>query len=34
MTAPVNALIDGGYSLVAPGDSYTARFTVRLVDRR
>jgi galactose mutarotase-like enzyme len=32
MTAPVNALVHGGYPLVAPGDGYTARFTIRLED--
>lgn len=35
MTAPVNTLIDGGYSLVTPVTATPpARFTVRLVDRR
>ena len=32
MTAPVNALIDARYSLVAPGGSYTARFTLLVED--
>jgi aldose 1-epimerase len=32
MTAPVNALVDGGYALVMPGEAYTARFSVRLED--
>ncbi|HYZ98250.1 MAG TPA: hypothetical protein VE575_05825 [Acidimicrobiales bacterium] len=32
MTAPVNALNDRGYSLVAPGGSYTARFTILVED--
>ena len=31
MTAPVNALVDGGCALVAPGSSFTARFSL-LVD--
>ena len=30
MTAPVNALIDGTYALVAPGTSFTARFSLRV----
>jgi aldose 1-epimerase len=30
MTAPVNALIDGGYPLVEPGDSFTASFSVEV----
>lgn len=30
MTAPVNALVDGTYTLLAPGDTYTARFSLRL----
>jgi galactose mutarotase-like enzyme len=32
MTAAVNALVDGGYALVEPGTSYTARFSVRVED--
>ena len=32
MTAPVNALIDGGCPVVAPGGSYTARFTILVED--
>ncbi|HEX8802893.1 MAG TPA: aldose 1-epimerase [Acidimicrobiales bacterium] len=32
MTAPVNALVDGGYPLVAPGGSYTARFSLHVAD--
>jgi aldose 1-epimerase len=28
MTAPVNALVDGGYHLVRPGESFTARFAL------
>ena len=32
MTAPVNALVDGGYALVAPGARYTARFSIRVGD--
>lgn len=30
MTAPVNALVDGGYELVSPGRSFTATFTLRI----
>ena len=33
MTAPVNALVDGRCALVAPGDRYTARFTLGIEDR-
>jgi aldose 1-epimerase len=33
MTAPVNALVDGGYGLVAPGESFTARFAVHAEDQ-
>ena len=32
MTAPGNALLDGGYRLVAPGGSFTARFVVHVED--
>jgi aldose 1-epimerase len=32
MTAPVNALVDGGYHLVRPGESFTARFTLHAED--
>jgi hypothetical protein len=32
MTAPVNALVDGGYPLVPPGASWTARFALRVED--
>jgi galactose mutarotase-like enzyme len=32
LTAPINALVDGGYTLVRPGGSYTAEFTVRVED--
>lgn len=32
MTAAVNALVDGGYELVAPGGSFTARFAVQVAD--
>jgi aldose 1-epimerase len=32
MTAPVNALVDGGYALVPPGASFTARFELRVED--
>lgn len=32
MTAPVNALIDGGYTLVPPGNSFTARFSLQVTD--
>jgi aldose 1-epimerase len=32
MTAAVNALVDGGYPLVPPGGSYTARFAVEVED--
>jgi galactose mutarotase-like enzyme len=28
MTAAVNALVDGGCALVAPGESFTARFSL------
>ncbi len=34
MSAPVNALIDGGYALVAPGASFTARFSLHVEDAR
>jgi aldose 1-epimerase len=34
MTAPVNALVDGGYQLVRPGESFTARFTLHAEDDR
>ena len=34
MTAPVNALIDGGYRLVRPGESFTARFALHAEDDR
>jgi galactose mutarotase-like enzyme len=34
MTAPVNALVDGGYSLVPPGESFTARFALHVGDDR
>ena len=34
MTAPVNALVAGGYPLVAPGESFTARFAVYVDDDR
>lgn len=30
MTAATNALVDGGYEVVAPGGSYVARFAVRV----
>ena len=30
MTAPTNSLVDGSAPLVAPGDSFTARFTVTI----
>jgi galactose mutarotase-like enzyme len=30
MTAPVNALVDGGYALVQPGDSYSASFSLEV----
>jgi aldose 1-epimerase len=32
MTAPVNALVDGGYALVPPGASFTARFALHAED--
>jgi aldose 1-epimerase len=32
MTAPVNALVDGGYHLVPPGESFTARFDLHAED--
>jgi aldose 1-epimerase len=32
MTAPVNALVDGGYDLVRPGGSFTARFALHAED--
>lgn len=32
MTAPVNALVDGGYATVPPGGSFTARFTLAVED--
>lgn len=34
MTAPINALVDGGYAVAAPGRSYSARFSIRLDDLR
>jgi aldose 1-epimerase len=34
MTAPVNALVDGGYRLVPPGESFTARFELHAEDDR
>jgi aldose 1-epimerase len=34
MTAPVNALVDGACALVAPGTSFTARFSLRVEDDR
>ena len=34
MTAPVNALVDGGYPLVSPGESFTARFELHAEDDR
>lgn len=34
MTAPVNALVAGGYRLAPPGDSFTARFAVHAEDDR
>jgi len=30
MTAPVNALVDGGYPLVPPGESFTATFSLHV----
>jgi len=30
MTAPVNALVDGGYPLVEPGDSFNASFSLEM----
>ena len=32
MTAPVNALVKGGYPLVRPGESFTARFALHVED--
>src|SRR5262245_17924301 len=32
MTAPVNALVDGGYELASPGTPFTARFSLRIDD--
>ena len=32
MTAAVNALVDGGYQLVSPGASFTARFSLHVED--
>jgi galactose mutarotase-like enzyme len=32
MTAPVNALVDGGCSTVAPGESFSARFSISVSD--
>jgi aldose 1-epimerase len=32
MTAPVNALVDGGCALASPGTSFTARFSLRVDD--
>ena len=32
MSAPVNALVDGGYGLVPPGASFTARFSLHVED--
>jgi galactose mutarotase-like enzyme len=32
MTAPVNALVDGGCSTVAPGESFSARFSISVTD--
>jgi aldose 1-epimerase len=34
MTAPVNALVDGGYDLVRPGESFMARFALHVEDDR
>ncbi len=34
MSAPVNALVDGGYALVPPGESLTARFHLQVQDAR
>ena len=34
MTAPVNALVDGGYELVGPGASFTASFSIEVDDDR
>jgi galactose mutarotase-like enzyme len=34
MTAPVNALVDGGYQLVPPGESFTARFALHVENDR
>jgi len=34
MSAPVNALVDGGYALVPPGASFTARFSIQVEDAR
>jgi aldose 1-epimerase len=33
MTAPVNALVDGGYAVAPPGGSFTARFALHVEDR-
>jgi aldose 1-epimerase len=32
LTAPINALVDGGYALTRPGQSFTADFTIRVDD--
>jgi aldose 1-epimerase len=32
MSAPVNALVDGGYPLVPPGETFTARFLLHVED--
>lgn len=32
MTAPVNALVDGGYPVAPPGGSFTARFALEVAD--
>jgi len=34
MSAPVNALVDGGYALVPPGETFTARFHLHVEDAR
>jgi aldose 1-epimerase len=34
MTAPVNALLDGGCALAPPGTSFTARFSLHVEDER
>jgi aldose 1-epimerase len=34
MTAPVNALLDGGCAVAKPGTSFTARFSLRVDDER